>query len=181
MLVELLCVDEEDDPGFGDRILAIVHGLLSRFPTRELWIVKLDHWFDHKWLGFSGHGPYGSRTSLDPLFLPSFHPNRILCQYYWVRDEGGHLRRPMKPVILHPGKFNGHEPQLSTITKSGLMVWFSGNTKQNCRGSLMVYVVEPNKPWAWYAAISKDRDWTTCRLKGITELELELLENTPKT
>jgi len=40
-----------DDPGFIELLNALVRGLTSRHAPEQLWIVQIDNWFDHKWLG----------------------------------------------------------------------------------------------------------------------------------
>ena len=173
----LIISNETDDPVFVEHILRIIKGVLSQSSSRDVWIVKLNNWFDHKWLGFWGHGPYSNQVSLKPLRLPSFHPNRILSERYWARNTDGELHLPKTVKDLHPKEYTGWEPPLNTLTESGVMIWFSGNSKQNGRGSLMVYVIEKMNSSAWYASFSRNKSWAALRLKGISKLELEQLAN----
>lgn len=47
-------VGETDDPYFIALLNSIVQKLADRTMPDEVWVVKIDNWFDHKWLPFSG-------------------------------------------------------------------------------------------------------------------------------
>jgi hypothetical protein len=47
---------ETDDPGFIEMLNSILSGLIGDHAPQQLWVIQIDNWFDHKWLGFSGMG-----------------------------------------------------------------------------------------------------------------------------
>src|SRR6186713_3059208 len=103
-----LDVQDRDDR----RFLGIVKRLLDQVPDeiRDLWIVRVDNWFDHKWLRFSGKGrvPFDDprpshpgvaldEFSQDKLTFPPFSPRRIVRQDLWTfgpSERSGALVHP---------------------------------------------------------------------------------------
>src|SRR5947209_7067041 len=75
---------EDDDPAFLALIGSVVRGALLVYQPRELYVVKVDNWFDHKWLGWSGmdFGPGGPLS--EEFTLSAFTPNRIRSQHHFV-------------------------------------------------------------------------------------------------
>ena len=55
----------DDDPQFGEIVGRVISGLLSANPVEKVFVVRIDNWFDHKWLTFSGIG----RVRFDDLRL----------------------------------------------------------------------------------------------------------------
>src|SRR5271167_1999863 len=60
-----IAAGETDDPGFIALLNSLVQGLISDRAPEELWIIRIDNWFDHKWLGFSGMGLVASDIPID--------------------------------------------------------------------------------------------------------------------
>ena len=165
-----------DDPEFLRRVSELIEGVLLTAHKSEAWIIKLDNWFDHKWLGFFGHGPYSANCSLERLRLPSFHPNRILSENYISFDTETLCYVPNGGKPLHPQEFTGVEPWLDTITTSGAMFWFSSNSEMNGRGSLMVYLLDEESSTAWYVAFERKHTWNIVHVKGISTAEITEFE-----
>ena len=68
--------EDEDDPRFIDVVGRAVSAELETKPVHGLFVIRIDNWFDHKWLNFSGIGrvlfgqqymgvPWGRDTALD--------------------------------------------------------------------------------------------------------------------
>ena len=57
-----VAVGETDDAGFIALLNSLVQGLILNRAPEELWIIQIDNWFDHMWLGFSGMGAVASNT-----------------------------------------------------------------------------------------------------------------------
>ena len=51
---ELIQPQDNDDPRFIEIVSAILRNSLNAHQPQDLWIVHIDHWFDTKWLQFSG-------------------------------------------------------------------------------------------------------------------------------
>jgi ankyrin repeat protein len=179
---------EDDAPAFLERVRHIVSGAVRTHRTDEVYIVRIDNWFDRKWLGFSGTGrvefPGGAwiETALDEfrkdeLTLPPFTPNRVrsrrrfIWNAYADRFIKAHLRHR-----LHVGRhscMNLREP-ISRIGSSVAFAWYSGNTAENDSGSLMMYVHRDDLTVAWYASFARKNQW---RIEAVTGLSTEQLEH----
>ena len=98
---------ETDDPGFVEVLNSLVRGLISQHGPEELWIIQIDNWFDHKWLGFSGMGAIASNIPIDrydtvkaesyqeKVTFPPFTPNRVLGQFSYVRVGNDYAELPL--------------------------------------------------------------------------------------
>jgi hypothetical protein len=64
---------------------------------------------------------------------------------------------------------------------SAILVWFSSNTKQNLRGSIMIYEVKGTDVYPWYAELVKKNVWRVLQTAGITPDQVQsLIENDPQ-
>lgn len=80
--------NETDDPEFIELVRRVIAGLLTANPVEEVFVVRIDNWFDDKWLNFSGIGRVrfddfriDIDTALDEfrqekVTFPPFNPNR---------------------------------------------------------------------------------------------------------
>jgi hypothetical protein len=44
----------DDDHDFIESVSRLIAGSVAVHRPEEVWVHKIDNWFDHKWLGFSG-------------------------------------------------------------------------------------------------------------------------------
>jgi hypothetical protein len=186
MTMEFL-IKQSDDPEFVNLVRQVVSGCTTEGFPKEVFVIKIDNWFDHKWLGFSGNGRVGfgffsgilvdMDTALDEfrqdkITLPPFSPKRVIEEYRFLRDESGaYSRRNPRPYIhqrkLASSSQNLHKRIVDRVD-SAILVWFSSNTKANLRGSIMVYEVKGADVHPWYAGLAKKKDeWRVMRSKGI--------------
>src|SRR3954462_10448639 len=71
-----------------ERFLALV-GRIASTTIRDLrptdvFVTRIDHWFDHKWLGFSGKGLLGRHSKR--LTIPPIMPDRVLSHRAYSFD-----------------------------------------------------------------------------------------------
>jgi hypothetical protein len=199
MTMEIL-VKQNDDPEFVESVKHVIAGCINDgFPNKIL-VIKIDNWFDHKWLGFSGKGRVGFGfygdylvdvdTALDEfrqdqITLPPFSPRRVIEEYYFQRvDSGTYSARNPRPYLherkLAPSSQNLHKRIVDRID-SAILVWFSSNTKQNLRGSIMMYEVKGTEVYPWYAELAKKKVWRVLQTKGITPDQVQsLIKNDSK-
>ena len=184
---------QNDDPDFVELVKHVIAGsLIDGFPS-TIRVIKIDNWFDHKWLGFSGKGRVGFGffedhfevdTALDEfrqdkITLPPFSPSRVIEEYYFKREVNGSYSARNPRPYLHERKLasssqNLHKRIVDRID-SALLVWFSSNTKQNLRGSVMIYEVKGNDVYPWYAELVKEECWRILKTKGITPDQVQSL------
>jgi hypothetical protein len=65
---------EQDDAAFLTLTQRIVNGVIAILEMREVYLVHVDNWFDHKWLGWWSSWEH---KELKKLYLPPFNPNRV--------------------------------------------------------------------------------------------------------
>jgi len=200
---------EEDVPVLGPRIASLpkddsafvalvgraISGELEAKAVHGLFVVRIDNWFDHKWLNFSGIGrvAFGQTTDLMTFDLdtsleafhrtgrqstfPPFTPNRVVTEDYYRRDEqSSYVLKEDGPWIhssAREGSNSNFHFRIVTHNNSGLFVWFSSNTLANRRGSLMVYRANGRIITSWYASFLCDVDWRVVRTRGIPRQHLE--------
>jgi hypothetical protein len=173
-----------DDNDFIKLLNSIVDRLLIQESPKQLWIIQIDNWFDHKWLGYSGRGVVDFRFPehmkgfdaaleefyQDKITFPPFNPNRVLGQWSYVRQGNDYREFPL-PMLPHSTDRRLTSPNLhrriQDIVSSGCFVWYSANTLSNGRASVMVYTVNPGTHECWFAAFSRDEAWTLGATKGI--------------
>lgn len=75
-VIELVS-SEYDDVGFLQFAQRIVNGAITALRVHEVYLVHVDNWFDHKWLGWWSSWEY---KELKELCVPPFNPNRVRSQ-----------------------------------------------------------------------------------------------------
>ncbi len=166
---ELFAIGSNDSPEFVKMVETIVAGRLEGNLSRQVEAIKIDNWFDHKWLNFLGTmTPYRIAVWTSELTTPPFAPKRIVqgrlyeftgLEYKWA----GNLRLPTH--IKSGGVRSGRGP-VPMEGDSKLFVWMSSNTKSNDRGSMMVYDIVGKQQDSWYCSFVKGESWKLERCKG---------------
>ena len=184
-------VEGSDDPGFILLLNAVVTNTVASHQPSNVWLIRIDNWFDHKWLKFSGYGLVASNVPLDrydtvktefhqdKVTFPPFTPNRVMSQCSYVR-RGDDYYEAALPSLPHKRDRRHTSASLQTrvqeFSGSALFVWFSGNTVANGRGSAMVYRVEGESLECWFAAFEREGiTWKSASTKGISRKEVEEL------
>jgi hypothetical protein len=174
-----------DDSQFVELVTHVIAQLGIRLNPEKLFVMKIDNWFDHKWLNFSGIGRVGfhwgmnaldtalDEFSEDKITFPPFHPRRVVGEWYYVRDADGRYVHSLDFPLVHkrkpaPSAGNLHK-RVDDFAKSAVFVWWSSNTKPNCRGSLMVYDATGLDVQTWYASFLRDDRWHVVQTKGIAK------------
>src|SRR6266576_3106244 len=143
---------ENDDAAFLALAQRIVNGAIVELGMREVFLVHVDNWFDHKWLG------WWSRKD-EELRVPTFTPNRVLSEQHFLwKVEASvwesielqkplHIRQPGRPWLAQP---------IDRFSESAAFIWYSGNTRVNRGGSWMLYRGGPGAYW-WYASFGEGK------------------------
>ena len=183
--------DSEDDD-FLTPLDALIEKLLHRDTPRELYLVRVNNWFDHKWLKFSGVGSHDFRFPAymnrvdsakeevwkENMTSPPFTPARILTERYFHRVNNTYAEAE-PPELLHsrqrqPSHMN-LQRRISEKFDSAMFVWYSANTLANDRASLMIYRVSEGVVIGWFAAFRRSKQWKVDSTKGIDRDELKHL------
>ena len=158
---------EHDDVAFLALAQRIVNGAIAALAIRDVFLVHIDSWFDHKWLR------WWSRKG-EELRVPTFTPNRVRSEkrFVWDVDKSAwtsvdlprplHIRQPGRPRLAQP---------LDRFSRNAAFIWYSGSTATNKVGSLMFYLSGADG-YAWYASLKKNDLWTIADEFQITRREL---------
>ncbi len=180
---------EGDNKKYLTALSSLIAVIVKEKTPKDLYVTRINKWFDHKWLKYSGKGRVkfdGSPfidTALDPMWkekltFPPFNPKQIGDQFHWGRTKDGTYAGSEKgPRWVYKRQLRQSavnlQNRVADFTDSGLFVWFTSNTEVNMHGSVMVYLVENEKATAWYASFKKDTDWTVDKTKGIKKEYVE--------
>jgi len=167
---------ENDDPAFLALAQRIVNGAIAALQAQEVYIVHIDNWFDHKWLGWWSRWKH---KELKELRVPPFNPNRVGSQKRYIWDASSSrwtFTGEGKPLhVPQPGRRPGRAQPLDRLSKSAAFLWYSGNTVTNGAGSLMLYLSNA-EGYAWYASFTRKEHWKVADGFHITRRELESFE-----
>jgi hypothetical protein len=162
----------------------LLANLVETHKPSEVHFLRIDRWFDHKWLGYSGQarvafdGYYWIDTALDPVWrekltFPPFNPNRVLEQISFQRIDDAYCRNNEARIIHDPTRFHSArnlQNRVAKYTQSGLFVWFSSDTKVLDHASVMSYAIEGDAVQNWFASFRKMANpWKVNRVKGVDE------------
>ncbi|MGO9776567.1 MAG: hypothetical protein ACLQGT_04430 [Terracidiphilus sp.] len=169
----------DDDPEFVQQVELAVNGILRRFPPASLVLIKINNWFDWKWRGFSGTVFIGrtarpgawlipsDRRPRNLIRIPPFVPERVVLQRrfaapnYQEIDPGKPVHREIPSRIARKRTAAIEEPDAA-------LAWYSGNSKANGRGTLMVYLPDGSSYWPWFVQLKRGEPWRITKAKGIT-------------
>jgi hypothetical protein len=171
----------DDEPEFIRQVELAVNGVLRRSSPAALALIKIDNWFGSRWLGFSGKIIGAAGLTIRPeyrdhnrLRIPPFVPERVVSQRRFAGPafdeiDGGkpvHLSVPSRLALRR--KAAKEEPETA-------LVWYSGNSKANGRGSLLVYLPDCNSYWAWFVELERGEPWRITEARGISPDAFSLL------
>jgi hypothetical protein len=161
-------------------VCSIIEGAVAIHQPDEFHVTKVDHWFDHKWKGFSGKVLGALGVWHRPVTVPPFVQNRIVEQRRFERrgDSKGYVLATSAPEIHHHGRSedNLHRPARRVAPHTALF-WYSGDTQSTGRGSLMGYIPVEGDYWTWYLAFRRDEEWRVLHRNGIQEYEVRMLRD----
>lgn len=166
-----------NDSGFASVAERALNNTLRRARPAEVYVVKVDGWFDYKWQEFSGTVLHFIAFWRYELTLPPFHPSRILSQeYYRLRPDGaGYEPAPAKPLHISQPSSANFKRTVRSVSPSGVFVWYSHADAGSDRASLMVYTVDVDSASGWYAGFARKGEWRLAQVKGISRREVEQL------
>ncbi|MEP6360801.1 MAG: hypothetical protein ABJ287_00315, partial [Balneola sp.] len=77
----------DDNDQFISRVEVLIEKFILEKKPNSFYLIKIDNWFDKKWLGFSGKilGAVGIAKS--DLTIPPFVPNRIIYEKFYSKNH----------------------------------------------------------------------------------------------
>jgi hypothetical protein len=163
--------DPGDDFVYLEWVESLIAGVVRNTKPDRWFVVKIDHWFGKRWLGFSGKvlGALGVRKTR--LTLPPFIPSRVVSQYrYW--RKGTH---PGSHPDLHLHQRSGENLQryMDVVVADSSVFWYSGQSALNDRATFMAYISTPEGHWPWYVGLQRRPTWRVVESIGVSAKELE--------
>src|SRR5262249_48392627 len=134
-------------------------------------IIRVDNWFDYKWLGWSNR-----KTS--ELRVPPFGSNRVHSERRVILGNEPETWAEVRlPKSLHVPDAARPElgQRIDAISNRGAFIWYSGNTAPNGIGSLMLYLSNA-EGYCWYATFKNGECWALsdeCQITRRTLLSFE--------
>ena len=173
--------DKNDDPLFTERAQVVLDGLVGYAKPRELCITKIDNWFGPNWLEFSGKVLGALGVWRRHVTIPPFHEHRrvSLARYTLRSDKAAYeLNDSSFPSDLYWSGTSAANTRryVDKIVPGVTLLWWSGNTQLNGKGSLMCYTPIADSYWCWYIGLFRERVWKVSLLKGISRAELDEIE-----
>lgn len=164
-----------DDPQFVELVNGVLDSAARLYRPNDVYIVQIDHWFDHKWLAFSGKVLGALGVSKARLTLPPFNPNRVMRQAYYAAGAAAYSLTSSPPLHIDQWSDANTQRFVDRVSESGIFVWYSGDTESSDAASLMLYQVSGGEASGWYASFKKGGDWMLNKVEGISRSELSTL------
>ena len=155
-----------DAPEFVAAVNRVIDGLLRDSKPQSLVIIQIDNWFGQKWLGFSGVAMLQLGVWKHTLTIPPFVPNRVVSQCTFPGPSFSEIE-PGEPIHRRVASRVALGRKASEVAPGSLLVWYSGNSANTERGSLMAYIPEGNSYRNWYAQWQNANDWHAIQVDGI--------------
>ncbi len=176
-MIEIL-PSEKDDSEFILIIEKILKNFVQSHLPKEVYVIKIDSWFDFKWRAFMGKylGAAGFWNK-EQLRIPPFIPDRVLEQIYFQKLNEEYVKRVHADLHIYQTSSNNITGKRKLVTSSGsrLFCWFSSNTKNTQSGSLMFYHIKPEDSDTFYVSFLKKKNWQIYKTDQISRNEVSNL------
>lgn len=160
-----------DAPEFIAKVNLLLNSLLNEHQPKDVYMIRIDNWFGEKWVTFSGKVLGALEVWNQNLVIPPFHPNRVLEESNFQKSEDGtfHLRQiEQKKIHRLQASSDNLSRKISAVSKDGLFLWFSSQSKTNQRGSAMAYVVKNVEFREVYLELAAGKTWHISESIGLT-------------
>jgi hypothetical protein len=172
--MKLLIKKENDNPNFIRNAEQIIVNRINLWKPNELFINRIDNWFDEKWMEFSGAIMQGLVIWKVETTIPPFHPNRVEnSDFYQMTSEQYVKKENAKPLHIHQKSKNNLKRKILDFTDDGIFVWYSGNSKINGIGTIMCYHVKNSECRTFFITLTEEKGWDVSQTKGILVKEIQ--------
>ncbi|HYV92336.1 MAG TPA: hypothetical protein VE978_11150 [Chitinophagales bacterium] len=178
----LLSRDANDNPQFISNIEKIIWDRIQKWEPKDLYLTRIDNWFDDKWMKFSGTTMHEISIWYADVTVPPFHPNRVeSCEFYQYNNGGYVLQVLNKKLHIEQWSQDNFKRRISGFTRNGIFFWYSGNSNSNDKGALMCYFVKDNECFTFYILLSGNKGWNVNKTNGISAKEIQDILSATKT
>lgn len=169
-----------DAVNFIASINKIISSLIDSYRFDDVFMIRIDNWFDHKWLNYSGKSVVQFQDSQliesalqdewrEKITVPPFNPNRVLSEMFFGINSSVGTDKTLHTVKASNDNIHNRIINFST---NGLFIWYSSETERNQKGSVMIYKVQQGKVETFYVSFENNKHWKAKQVKGITTTEL---------
>lgn len=169
--------EADDAPEFVEQVDRAVNTILSRYLPVTLVVIKIDNWFGKRWLGFSGKfmGIAGftlktHSSATNHISIPPFVPERVAFQRRFNAPTFEEVDAG-EPVHKKMASKDALRREAALAFRETTLAWYSGNSKANGRGALMVYLPIDASYWCWYVGLENATTWRVTECWGIKREE----------
>ncbi len=163
--------DNNDDPCFIKIVEKFTNTHVENLNPDEVYVIKIDSWFDFKWRDFSGKimGAIGMWDK-ENLRVPPFIPDRVVKQVYFVKEKNNYEQYEVADLHIYQDSSNNITGNRRLVAPLGtrLFFWYTGNTSETLRGSIMMYHVEKEDHCTLYVSFMKKNEWQIFKTDGIS-------------
>lgn len=174
--MKLLTEKQNDNPNFILNCEKIIQNRINLWNPTDIYVTRIDNWFDGKWMEFSGTLMSGLSIWKGETTIPPFHPNRVESSEFY-KKTAEHYAKKENPKSLHiyQESKDNLKRYVSEFTNDGLFVWYSGNSKVNEVGTLMCYLVRESGCQPFFITLSGKKEWNVSQTKGILRKEIQAI------
>jgi hypothetical protein len=168
-----------DNPDYIKSVVRILRDRIDKWTPMEIYVTRIDNWFDDKWIKFSGTIMHEVSIWKDEVTVPPFHPNRVESCDFYKKEDGDYKKKLIEyPLHIFQESTNNLKRKINDFSDNGLFIWFSGNTVTNGKGSLMGYFVTDSDCFTFYLTLTSDKDWKAEKAIGLTTKEVDRILDT---
>ena len=174
----------DDDYIFIQGLTRLVSEAIRQYNPAEVFLIRIDNWFDEKWFAFAGKAKVGINTGVDAVSsevrpfwkvrdsvtIPPFVPHRIIEESHMRHAHGILSPAGADFRLVHPSHKKRSSANLDNRlldhSPSALFIWFSSKSSSNGRASMMLYRTHEQKVGGWYVSFMRDDDWHVNRVRN---------------
>lgn len=174
--MKLLIEKQNDNPNFIFNCEKIIQNQINLWNPTEIYVTRIDNWFDGKWMNYAGTELHAisSWNFQDILTIPPFHPNRVESSEFYKKTSEHYEKKGNQNAlhIIQESK-NNLKRYISEFSTNGIFVWYSGNSKTNDRGTLMLYLIKDSETKTFYITLTEKKNWNVSQTKGVLTKEIQ--------
>ena len=171
--VQLITVFAEldDDSDFVRKVEFSLNRLINTFTPGDVYVVKIDSWFDFKWQRFSGKQFGAIGTWHQQLRIPPFVPERVVFERHFTKYNSGYVEQTDRHLHISQRSDFNLSRKINQFSSSAVFLWYSGATGITNRGSIMFYGLKDDTESSWYISVLRKQEWQLCKTRDISKSE----------
>ena len=165
---------DNDNPNFILNCESIIQNRINLWNPTDIFVNRIDNWFDEKWMEFSGTIMSGLSIWKGETTIPPFHPNRVESSDSYQKTAELYTKKENpKTLHIYQESKDNLKRYVSEFSNDGLFIWYSGNSKVNNFGTLMCYLIRESECQPFFITLSGKKDWNVSQTKGILKKEIQ--------